>query len=172
MATTTTPAPPDADTDTVTTCKYCGNGSQHPMFVYISSQNAEGQRIFREQCKQWHPVIGISSNPIKRIDELNGIRTVPRGNKQTAAGKGYWQHDLIVGPFERCGTASDFMVRLKTSHRKYQLRVADAVQRAVALNLRVYAREPRVIAPLYAKAEAEARPSPPPPSLSLAIVTD
>lgn len=101
---------------------------QHPLFLFMAVTNEEGLR----QGVNVPSYLGVSSNPVKRIEELNGKDEVPAANRVARKGAPYWMLKMVIGPFAKGARqlAKDWASR----SRKVACRILFAVQMVCRIN--------------------------------------
>lgn len=110
-------------------CACFPNGEgRHPLFLYMAVTNeqgiAEGVRV--------PAFLGVSSNPPKRIIQLNGTATSPPTNRIAKKGAPYWILELVIGPF--ADGARQLAVDWANKSRKVACRIVFAVQMVCRIN--------------------------------------
>jgi hypothetical protein len=76
--------------------------------------------------------LSVSSNPLKRIQELNGRDGFPASNRVAKKGAPYWILKLVVGPFAQ--GARQLAIDWAGNSRKVACRILYAVQMARRVN--------------------------------------
>lgn len=76
--------------------------------------------------------LSVSSNPTKRIEEMNGSEGFPASNRVAKKGAPYWILKLVIGPFAQ--GARDLAEEWANKSRKVACRVLYAVQMVCRIN--------------------------------------
>lgn len=127
-------------------CLYCqqGGADAHPLFVFMASINEDGAA--KGVNKHISSIIGVSVNPLKRIQEENRIEGFAVGSKVSQKGAPYWQPELVIGPFTPCSrSAKRFKENWRRDSRKLARRIRYGVEKAAQEDLFIYARDSALI---------------------------
>lgn len=105
-----------------------GGEGQHPLFLFMAVTNDEGIA----QGVRVPSYLGVSRNPWKRLQELNGREGFPASNRLAKKGAPYWVLELVMGPFSR--GARQLAVEWAAKSRKVACRVLYALEMACRIN--------------------------------------
>lgn len=104
-----------------------GDG-RHPLFLFMAITSEEGiARGVRVPS-----YLGVSSNPLKRIEELNGTEGFPPANRVAKKGAPYWILKLVIGPFVQ--GARQLADDWANQSRKISCRIVFAIQMVCRIN--------------------------------------
>jgi len=121
-------------------CLYCYHRCEHPSFVFITSINTAGRAtgLWRDES-----FIGVSSNPNKRLLEINRMSPTGRvGGRTTGPPAPFWQLELVIGPiYARC-KAKKFQTEWRQRSRTLRNRIFYGMVAARGARLGIYARNP------------------------------
>ena len=110
-------------------CSCFPNGEgRHPLFLFMAVTSEEGI----EKGVHVPSYLGVSRNPLKRIEELNGTEGFPPANRVAKKGAPYWTPKLVIGPFIQGARhlADDWSNR----SRKISCRIVFAIQMVCRIN--------------------------------------
>lgn len=99
----------------------------HPLFVYMARTSAKGIKKGVRVPSKW----GVSSNPPKRVQELNAVEGFKAAGRAARKGAPYWILELVIGPF--ASGANRFKEECAKS-RKISCRIQAGIQCACRVN--------------------------------------
>jgi hypothetical protein len=99
------------------------------LFLFMAVTSEEGV----EQGVRVPSYLGVSSNPTKRVEELNGVEGFPAANRVAKKGAPFWILKLVIGPFAQ--GARQLAIDWASKSRKVACRIVYAVQMVCRVNV-------------------------------------